>query len=335
MILTLGALIVCAAVVFVAGVQVAKSGDIIAEKSGIGRTWVGVVLIAGVTSLPEAVNGASAVLLFDVPEIAAGGLIGSCMFNLLIIALLDATSRSTPIFSRVSQGHVLSASFGIGLLALVVLALLNQETALELGWISPMSLALIGLYLLATRTIFFYERDQRLTLTGGGSSPVAERYESITRRHAFTVFGFNASLIVIAATLLPGIGERLSEQAGLEQSIVGSLIIALTTSLPEVVVALTAIGIGASDLAMGGLLGSNLFNLGILGFADLLYVDGSIFADVSSAHATSAGTAIVMTAIVIVGLTLQPSRKPPYLAWDAMSMVAVFLVGAVVIFSRA
>ncbi len=332
--LTIAALLICAAVVFLAGVQIAKSGDIIAEKSGFGRTWVGVVLIASITSLPEAINGASSVLVFDVPEIAAGDLIGSCMFNLLIIALLDATSRSTPIFSRVSQGHVLAASFGIGLLTLVIVALLNHDSFIGLGWISPVSLMLIAVYLLATRTIFFYERRQRLTLTGGSASPVPNAYETVPLRHALVVFGFNATAIVIAASVLPGIGKRLAVQTGLEESVVGTLIIALTTSLPEVVVALTAIGIGATDLALGGLLGSNLFNLGILGFIDVLYVDAPIFTAISPSLATTAATAVIMTAITIIGLTLQPSRKPPYLAWDAILIVFAFLAGAVLIFTQ-
>ena len=78
----------CAAVICYAGAKLSYYGDIIAEKTGLGRTWIGVVLMASVTSLPELITGVSSVALADVPDIAAGDVLGSCMFNILIIALL-------------------------------------------------------------------------------------------------------------------------------------------------------------------------------------------------------------------------------------------------------
>ena len=82
MLLWIGFIICTAAIVF-AGMRLSKYGDIIAEKTGLGRTWIGVVLMASVTSLPELVTGISSVTYAGVPDIAAGDVLGSCVFNML------------------------------------------------------------------------------------------------------------------------------------------------------------------------------------------------------------------------------------------------------------
>src|ERR671924_1870012 len=90
----------CTAIILVAGTQLSKYGDIIAEKTGLSRTWVGVILMASVTSLPELITGISSVTVYDLPNIAAGDVIGSCMFNILIIALLDYKIDATPLSAQ-------------------------------------------------------------------------------------------------------------------------------------------------------------------------------------------------------------------------------------------
>ena len=96
MLLWLG-FIVCTTAIVYAGTRLAKYGDIIAEKTGLGRAWIGLVLMASVTSLPELVTGISSVTYADVPDIAVGDVLGSCVFNMLILAILDTMYRPAPI----------------------------------------------------------------------------------------------------------------------------------------------------------------------------------------------------------------------------------------------
>jgi cation:H+ antiporter len=151
----------CALLILFAGVRLARYGDVIAEKTGLGATWVGVLMMAAVTSLPELITGASSIVLFDVPDIAAGDAIGSCAFNLMILALLDVRNPE-PLSARIHQGHVLSAAFGILQLGLAALAVLAGGRAPMLGWIALHSVLFITLYAFAIRTIFVFERS-RLT----------------------------------------------------------------------------------------------------------------------------------------------------------------------------
>ena len=94
-----------------------KYGDVIAEKTGLGRTWVGVILMASVTSLPELVTGISSATIFNVPDIAAGDVLGSCMFNILILAIDDLFYTKGPTLSHVSANHLVSSSAAIAMTA--------------------------------------------------------------------------------------------------------------------------------------------------------------------------------------------------------------------------
>jgi len=87
----------CTAIILYSGTRLSLYGDVIAEKSGLGRTWIGVILMASVTSLPELVTGISSVAIYNLPNIAAGDVLGSCMFNLLILACWtsNATDRQS------------------------------------------------------------------------------------------------------------------------------------------------------------------------------------------------------------------------------------------------
>src|SRR3989339_1145814 len=132
--------IVCTSLIVYSGTKLAKYGDIIAEKTGLGRTWIGVVLMASVTSLPELITGLSSVTYAGGPDIAVGDALGSCAFNLLILALLDVLQTPLPLSTRAHHGHTLSAGFGILLLCIASLGLTPQNRFLPIGWIGGSSL---------------------------------------------------------------------------------------------------------------------------------------------------------------------------------------------------
>jgi cation:H+ antiporter len=115
---------VCLGLIGVAGAQLSRYGDVIADKTGLGGTWVGVILLATVTSLPELATGVSAVTVMGLPEIAIGDALGSCVFNLVIIVVLDFLHRKESVYRVASQGHVLSAGLGIMLIGLVGVSVL-------------------------------------------------------------------------------------------------------------------------------------------------------------------------------------------------------------------
>jgi cation:H+ antiporter len=321
----------CAAVVLISGTYLSKYGDIIAEKTGLGRTWIGVVLMASVTSLPELMTGISSVALFDLPDITAGNLLGACMLNVAMLALLDAIGGPTPISSKAHQGQVLTAGCGIFMLGVVSLSMVLEPLLPPIGWIGPYSALLIATYLIAMRMIFFYEKKRVAAFI----KEVAEelRYRDVNPSRAYAVFGVNAVILIGAASYLPRLGEEIAELTGLGETLVGSTLIAVSTTLPELVVSVSALRIGAVDMAVGNLLGSNLFNVTVLAVDDLFYTKGPILSFVSGAHLVTAVAAMMMTSLAVVGFTYRPNEKFFFLAWDAVAILLFYIVTACALYA--
>ena len=195
--------LICTSIIVYSGTKLSKYGDIIAEKTGLGRAWIGVVLMASVTSLPELVTGISSVTYAGVPDIAVGDVLGSCVFNVLILALLDAIYHPVPISTKAHHGHVLSAGLGILLLGIVAISLFTGNNVLPLGWIGPYTLLIWFIYFISMRLIFFYEKRQ---ITAYIKEVAVEmKYKEIAMKTAVVNYCINALLVVIAAVFLPTI----------------------------------------------------------------------------------------------------------------------------------
>ncbi|MEW5745197.1 MAG: hypothetical protein AB1805_07165, partial [Nitrospirota bacterium] len=320
----------CTAVIVYSGMKLSKYGDIIAEKTGLGGTWVGVVLMASVTSLPELVTGISSITYADVPDIAVGNVLGACVLNMFTLALLDAVHRPAPLSARAHYGHVLAAAFGMLLLSLVVVNLFLDERAAPLGWISPSSLLFILLYFVAIRLIYSYEKRRLSEYVRERAEEL--RYEKVPLRTALLNYGLNALVVIIAALFLPGIGEGLARVTGLGQTFVGTIFIAVSTTLPELVVSFSAVRMGAVDLAIGNLFGSNIFNILILSIDDLFFTRGPLLAFAQPDHIVSGLSATAMTAVAVIGLTYRAERKRLPLAWDSLGIILIYLMNVMVLY---
>jgi cation:H+ antiporter len=193
----------------------------------------------------------------------------------------------------------------------------------SLGWIGLYSPALIALYFVSMRVIFSHEQNRRAREV----QEVAEelRYQDISRRTAAIQYSVAAAAVVVAALWLPRLGAELARQTGLGEAFVGSLFIAITTSLPEVVVSLSAVRIGAIDLGVGNVLGSNLFNLLILGLDDVWYREGPLLAAVGPSHNVAVPAIVVMKGLFLIGLTYRVITKRFAVAWDTGTIAAVYV----------
>jgi len=313
------------AVIGVAGVRLSRFSDIIAEKSGMSRGWVGLILLATVTSLPELVTGLSAVTVANVPDIAVGDIMGSCVFNLLIIVLLDFLYRKESVYARARQGNVLSAGYGIALIGFAGFNLLLYRAGAmpALGHVGLYTPVILLLYLLAMRSLYRYEKAQV-------SEYVEDRvglHPDISLKQAVQGYVLAAVAVMAAGIWLPFIARDLAAVMAWQQSFVGTLFVAAITSAPEVVVTVAALRMGAVDLAIGNLFGSNLFNIAILAIDDLAYLPGPLLADVSLTHATSAISAMMMSGLAVVGLVLRPaSRVLRTVSWISLLLLVIYLL---------
>ncbi len=314
---------ICLALIGVAGVKLTRYGDAIADKTGLGRTWVGVLMLASVTSLPELATGISSVTAADVPDIAVGDVLGSCVFNLLILAALDVMNRRASIYREASQGHILSSGFGIILLGVIGLGIVMSVDGhpLALGHVGLFSVLLMVLYVVAMHTVFRYEMKQ----VGDFAEREPDKYQDISLRRTVVRYLAAALVVVSAGIWLPFVGDALAEQMGWNESFVGTLFVAAVTSLPEMVVTVAAVRLAALDMAVGNVLGSNLFNAAIIAVDDLFYTNGPLLAYIAPSHVVSAFTAIMMTGVAVVGFLYRPHRIHHIIGWASMTMLTLYL----------
>jgi cation:H+ antiporter len=310
------AFILCAAIIVYCGTNLSRYGDVLAEKTGLGRAWIGLILMASVTSLPELITGISSVTIADTPDIAVGNVLGACVFNLSVIALLDMLHGPGPIFSHAEHGHILSGGYGIILISLTSLSLLTKEHVPTVGHVSLSTPLIMLVYAIGVRSLFFFERRKIAEFVGEMVESI--RYGHISTREAMVKYALNAVVIIGVATVLPFIGDRLAQQTGLGRSFIGTVFIAFATTLPELTVSLAALRIGAVDMAVANLFGSNMFNIVIIAIDDIFYAKGPLLSAVSSHHAITGIMAALMTGIAIVGLTYRLKKKAFLrLGWNA------------------
>ena len=323
--------LLCSAVIVYCGTKLSRYGDVIAEKTGLGRAWIGLILMSGVTSLPELITGISSVAFADAPDIALGDVMGSCVFNLSLIALMDILHGPQPIFSRAEHSHILSAGFGVILIGIVTGSIAAATGLPSFGHISLSTPLIIGLYALSMRSVFLFQKRQAVPHLG--EIAPALQYGHISIKEASVNYALNALIIVAVATWLPFIGVRLAEATGLGRSFVGSILIAMTTSLPELAVSISALRIGAADMAIANLLGSNLFNMVILAIDDLAYTQGPLFSAVSQNHVITGTIAVIMTGIVVVSLMYRLEKKTALrIGWDALALILAYLVNIALLY---
>jgi cation:H+ antiporter len=323
----------CAIVIFLAGSQLAKHGDVIAERTGLGKEWIGLVLLATITSLPDLFTGVSAVTFHDLPDMAVSGVIGSCMFNMMTIAILDLVSKKEPISHRVHQGHMISAGFGIVLMGFAAMDILfgrHLPVLTCLNNTDPLSIVFIGVYLLSMKLIYSYERHRLQEFAGTAGPAPVEPTSSL--RKSVILFVVNSIIIVATACLLPGFGEQIAKITGWGESFIGSSFIAISTSLPELAVSFTCARRGSFDMAVASLLGSNLFNIAILGILDFCYVKQPLLRAVSPINTIAALAAMITMGIAVIGLTYRSEKKYFFLGGDAIAILLVYILANVLLF---
>lgn len=318
--------IICAALIILAGSLLSKYGDVIAEKTGLGRAWIGAILIAGVTSLPELASGVSAVTWLKAPNLAAGAVLGSCLFNLMLIAVMDLTYQPGRVLAKAQDVHILSGGLGVLLLGMVAMGVLIGPVFNGLGilGVSLLSIAIAVLYALGGKMIAGLEKERVGEVLAKEAKEL--NYADISKGRAVFVFASSAVAVIVLGIWLASIGDRLADTTGLSRSFVGNLFLAASTSLPEIAASLAAVRLGAIDLAIGNVLGSNLFNVLLLSVYDLADGRANFWASLNNANGFAAVMTMMMTGVVIISLMYRASPRTPYrFSWDGIALIMMYM----------
>ena len=317
-------------VVVVAGSVLARMADAISEHTGLGRLWVGAVLLAAATSLPELATDVAAVRI-GAPDLAVGDLFGSSLANMLILALIDLLLPRRRLFGEAAFDHALSACLAIVLNAAAALFVLARMQVV-LGGVGLESAALLATYVAGTRAVY----RQSVRRAAAGDRPVRETAGPVpTLGRAILGFSAAAAAILVASPVLARSAEWIARATGLGTSFVGTWLVGLATSLPELVSSVAAVRLGAYDLAVGNLFGSNGFNMAILFALDVVHPGGPILAAVEPVHALSGLLAVVLMSLGLAAIVYRAERRFAFVEPSSVAMVGVYVLGLLLLYMRA
>lgn len=317
-------------VVVVAGTWLARAGDEIAEHTGIGRIFIGALLIAVATSLPELGTDITAALA-DAPDLAIGDLFGSSMANMAILAIVDLRYRGR-MLPVVELGHTRIAAIAIGLTALAAIGIASPP-GVDLYGVGITPIILFVGYVAA---MAWFRRVPPI----GGVAPSPTPFRE-PRRFGERWIGLGPQLrrfaiavvaLAMAAPLLALSTEEVADRFDLSHGFLGVTLLAGTTSLPELATSLAAVKLGAYDLAVGNLLGSNAANMSMIVFVDLAYRPGPILAAVGSVHLVAAFSAILLMALALASIVSGQTNRASRLEPDSIVLLLAYVgcVAAVV-----
>lgn len=316
------------AVVVIAAIKLAEYSDVIAVRTGLGGLVVGTIFLAGATSLPELVAAVSS-FRAGVPDLAAGSFLGSNMTNIALLALVDLTHRQAPLLRRVAISHSLTAALATILMLVAVLAMV-ADIDLAVGWVGVDSLLLIALYFAG---IWVVQRENQAT-AGPPPAMMAPAEDFPSLRKGIIGFIVAGAVLVAAVPQLVSSSVGIAEVTGLGTGFVGTALLSFVTSLPELVAALAAVRLGAFDLAVGNLLGSNVFNMFAMAIADFFLLDGPFLSLIDPNFVLVGLLGILLTNMALVGNLARVERKFLFFELDSLAILLVYLLGMYLLFLR-
>lgn len=308
----------------------AKYGDVIALRTRLGGMFVGTLLISGATSLPELLTAINSIEQ-NVPDLTVGNIFGSAMFNMLMLAVLDIAFREKRILRSVAASHALTGGLAVLLTGMAVFFIL-AEIDFRIGWVGIDSITLMGIYFLGAWFI-------RSSSSSDGT-PEDELSEDDLKtlpslRHAGIGFMLAAGVLVVVTPLLVRSAAGIAEITGLGAGFIGLALVAVVTSLPEVVTTIAAVRIGAYDMAVGNLFGSNIFNIFALALTDVFYTRGSFLVDIENEAMVMAGLlGLILTCMAMIGNLAQVERRLWFVELDALLIFVGYGLGLAFLYSR-
>lgn len=315
-----------AAIIVVAALNLTRFAHGLAEQTGLGTSITGLILLAGATSLPEFSVGFSAVAM-NAADLMAGDVFGSSLINLLILATLDLLTRSkSRILSNTAAAHALSGIVACLMTAIALLGILadSEWNFIRLG---VASWGLILTYGICVRLLYL---DQRVSME-------ATPGEAQEHKPAFSlpvnILGFLvcAGVIFLVAPQLAHAADQMAAITGLGRTFFGTVFVSTMTSLPEAISTFAAIRLGANDMAIGNILGSNAFNMLILAFTDIAS-PLPVLSLVSETHAITATCVLIATCVTLLCLLYRAEKRWWIIEPDALLVILIVISGIALVY---
>ena len=315
----LTAFVALAVAVFLAAARLAKHADAIADATGLGRVWIGTVLLAASTSLPELTTDVNAALLGSI-DIGVGDLFGSTLANMLVLATIDIAYARRRILQRVALDQTLVGTLAIVLTSIAALAVANRGF-IAVGPVGLDTLLIVAVYLFGMHAVY-----RSIAVI---PSPPEQLTLGDTRRTilwgGIRGFALGALGLLLVAPALVVAAQAVAIETGQSETAIGTLLVGMTTSFPEIAATVAAVRMGAIDLAVGNVFGSNAVNMCVLFAMDIAYTGGPLLASASQTHIVSALAAVLVLALGMMGILARAKRRIDAARSESLLIVAVYV----------
>lgn len=320
---------VAALIIVASGTLLAVYADRLADKTGISGALIGLILLSIITSLPELGTSVAAVAYLGKPDLAAGNIFGSNAFNMLVLGILDLFLGAVPIYALSRVSHYRSSMLAMLMTVVAMAAIYAGGFGNIAGRVGLDSILLVAVYCAGIYFIFKEERASQASQASPHPDADAEtKKESIALEAG--VVAVCGVVVVATGFYLSNISDEIVEITGWGESFVGHLFLAVSTSLPELVVAITAIRLKAYDMAIANVLGSCFFNIIIFSVVDPFY-EKPILADISRINLTLAFVSLAMIGVAMAAL--YAARKGKSSGLVKWVLFGLYLLGTYLVFS--
>ncbi|HEY8834018.1 MAG TPA: hypothetical protein VIM09_00420 [Chthoniobacterales bacterium] len=332
-----------AAVVWIAGVYVSKTTDVLSSRFGLGEALGGAILLAIVTNLPEIAITASGAMRNQL-GIATGNILGGIAIQTVVLAILDAfgMGKKAPLTSHAaSLDLVLEAVLVVGVLAVVVM---GHQLPDSLVWhgITPDGVLICGTWIIGIYLIG--KARGALPWQGHGDAPGGQRHRTERQKRArdeakksSTAWAAMLFVIAAAATLIAGVvlqqtSETMAKAFGMSGVVFGATILAAVTSLPEVSTGLAAVKLGDHKLAISDIFGGNAF-LPVIFLVATLVSGKSVLPHAAKSDMYLTALGMLLTAVYIFGLIFRPRRQIARMGIDSVIVLILYALGVAGLFA--
>lgn len=313
-----------AGLIVFAAMKLASYGDIIAARTKIGGMFVGVLLLAGATSLPEILTAINAIAN-DQPNLAAGNFFGSNAFNMFILCILDVFSRDQRVLRNAAFKHTLSGGMAVflGTLALffVVANPITDTIHFQIGWVGIDSILIIAFYIFG---VYLIQKNSPDTVS---TDMTEEELASVpSLKTGLIGFILASLLLVVVSPFMVKSSEVIADITGLGTTFIGSTLVAFVTSLPELITTITALRIGAAEMAIANLFGSNMFNMFGIAIADIFYTKGRFIATIDQSFVVVGMLGVLLTSFALIG-NIVKFKRIKVIELDSIIMALMYFAG--------
>jgi len=320
---------ISAAVIAVLGVAMANTADRLADRTGLGEAITGGVFLGASTSLSGFVTSVSTASQ-GFPDLALSNAIGGISAQTFFLAIADIVYRRANLehaaasITNLMQGALLIALLSIPIAASVV-------PPWQILGCHPATILIAVAYVAGVKLASETRREPLWGPEHTSETRVDTPDESTGGRRALTVliarFSFFALIVAVAGYAIGQSGLEISDKTGMSQSIVGALLTAVSTSLPELVTTIAAVRRGALTLAVGGIIGGNTFDVLLIAASDAAYREGSIYHEASALPMFILAMTILMTSVLLLGLLRREKHGIANIGFESMLLIVIYFVG--------